>query len=374
MATVFLFHCTRFFDTEDWHVKSPRMSPTLDIVIIFTVQWMMPLFFILSGIAAYHSLARRRWWQYLASRIKRLVVPLAFGIFVIIAPWQVYLERVSHGQYSGSFRRWFPYYFDGWYGLGGNFAWMGVHLWYLEILFVFSVLALPLFLYLRSSSGVRLVEALSRFLNWPGALFLLAIPIAVVTFIGMTPPVARTILGDEGFGGWSLLPYLVLLILGYLLAANDELARTMERNRIAGLMTGILSFIVGYVIYRATEQWPWLPRGLVLSPLRGVLCWSWLVAICGFASRYLRFTNDFLKYANEAVLPFYILHQTIILTVGYYVIRLDAPLWMEYLIIVIISFATVMAVYEFLIKRRNVLRVLFGMKTLGCIQVISVCS
>ncbi len=374
MATVFLFHCTRFFDTEDWHVKSPRMSPTLDIVIIFTVQWMMPLFFILSGIAAYHSLARRRWWQYLASRIKRLVVPLAFGIFVIIAPWQVYLERVSHGQYSGSFRRWFPYYFDGWYGLGGNFAWMGVHLWYLEILFVFSVLALPLFLYLRSSSGVRLVEALSRFLSWPGALFLLAIPIAVVTFIGMTPPVARTILGDEGFGGWSLLPYLVLLILGYLLAANDELARTMERNRIAGLMTGILSFIVGYVIYRATEQWPWLPRGLVLSPLRGVLCWSWLVAICGFASRYLRFTNDFLKYANEAVLPFYILHQTIILTVGYYVIRLDAPLWMEYLIIVIISFATVMAVYEFLIKRRNVLRVLFGMKTLGCIQVISVCS
>ena len=374
MATVFLFHCTRFFDTEDWHVKSPRMSPTLDIVIIFTVQWMMPLFFILSGIAAYHSLARRRWWQYLASRIKRLVVPLAFGIFVIIAPWQVYLERVSHGQYSGSFRRWFPYYFDGWYGLGGNFAWMGVHLWYLEILFVFSVLDLPLFLYLRSSSGVRLVEALSRFLSWPGALFLLAIPIAVVTFIGMTPPVARTILGDEGFGGWSLLPYLVLLILGYLLAANDELARTMERNRIAGLMTGILSFIVGYVIYRATEQWPWLPRGLVLSPLRGVLCWSWLVAICGFASRYLRFTNDFLKYANEAVLPFYILHQTIILTVGYYVIRLDAPLWMEYLIIVIISFATVMAVYEFLIKRRNVLRVLFGMKTLGCIQVISVCS
>ncbi len=368
MATVFLFHCARFFDTEGWHVKSARRSPTLDIVIIFTVQWMMPLFFILSGIAAYHSLSRRHWPQYLASRFKRLVVPLVFGIFVIIAPWQVYLERVSHGQYSGSFRRWFPHYFDGWYGLGGNFAWMGVHLWYLEILFVFSVLALPLFLYLRSSSGVRRVETLSRFLSRPGFLFLLAIPIAITAFIGMTPPVDRTILGNESFGGWGLLPYLVLLILGYLLAANEELARTMERSRIAGLVTGIFAFIVGYVIYRATEQWPWLPRNFVLCVLRGVLCWSWLIAICGFASRHLRFRNDFLKYANEAVLPFYILHQTIILTVGYYVIRLNAALWLEYLIITIISFAAIMAVYEFLIKRLNLLRVLFGMKVRRRVQ------
>lgn len=364
MATVFLFHCARFFDTGGWHVKSPRTSPTLDIVIIFTVQWMMPLFFILSGIAAYHSLARRRWPQYLASRFKRLVVPLLFGIFVIIAPWQVYLERLSRREYLGSFRRWFPHYFDGWYGLGGNFAWMGIHLWYLEALFVFSVVALPLFLYLRSSSGVRRVEAMSRFLSRPGAIFLPAIPIALMTFIGMTPPVARTILGNEGFGGWSLLPYLVLLILGYLLAANEELASAMERHRIVGLLTGILSFIVGYVIYKGTEQWPWLPRGLVLCVLRGVLCWAWLIAICGFASRYLRFTSDFLEYANEAVLPFYILHQTIILTVGYYVIRLNVTLWLEYLIIATISFAAIMAVYEFLIKRLNILRVLFGMKTL----------
>ncbi len=368
MATVFLFHCARFFDTDDWHVKSPRTSPALDIVIIFTVQWMMPLFFILSGIAAYHSLARRRWPEYLASRFKRLVVPLVFGIFVIVAPWQVYLERVSRGRYSGPFWRWYPHYFDGWYGLGGNFAWMGIHLWYLEVLFVFSVLALPLFLYLRSSSGVRLVEALSRFLSRPGALFLLAIPIAVTIFIGMTPPVARTILGNESFGGWSLLPYLVLLILGYLLAANGELTRAMERHRFAGLMTGILSFIVGYVIYRATEQWPWLPRGLVLCVLRGILSWSWLVAICGFASRYLRFTNDFLKYANDGVLPFYVLHQTIILTIGYYVTRLNAALWLEYLIIATISFAAIIAVYEFFIKRLNILRVLFGMKPLRRIR------
>jgi hypothetical protein len=99
-----------------------------------------------------------------------------------------------------------------------------------------------------------------------------------------------------------------------------------------------------------------------MSPVRGLLCWSWLIAIGGFASRHLRFSNGFLKYANEAVLPFYILHQTIILTVGYYVLRLNTSLWIEYLIIATLSFVIIMALYELLIRRVNVLRLLFGLK------------
>lgn len=365
MMTVFLFHCGRFFDTGGWHVKSPRTSPSLDIVNTVIVQWMMPLFFILSGISIYYSLGRQRWSEFLVSRLKRLVVPLLFGIFVIIAPWQVYLERVSHGQYSGSFWRWYWHdYFSGWYGLGGNFAWMGIHLWYLEFLFVFSVIALPLLLYLRSSSGSRLMGSLRRFLSRPGAVFAPAVPLAIVEFVAAIPMVKDSIFGSEDFGGWSILPYFTMLILGYSLAADEGLTKSVERHRIAALATGIVSFILGWITYRMTEQWHWLSRELLLSAIRGILCWAWLVAICGFASRYLRFRNGFLKYANEAVLPFYILHQTVILTIGFYVIRLNTSLWLEYLIIAFSAFAVTAAVYELLIKRFNALRFLFGMKLL----------
>jgi hypothetical protein len=138
----------------------------------------------------------------------------------------------------------------------------------------------------------------------------------------------------------------------------------MESHRISALLMGILWFALGYFIYKATEQWPWLPRGLVMSPVRGILCWSWLIAICGFASRHLRFSNAFLKYANEAVLPFYILHQTVILTVGFYVLRLDTRLWVEYLTIAASSFIVITTLYESLVRRVNVLRFLFGMKPL----------
>jgi len=359
MMVVFLFHNARFFDTDGWHVKSARTTEAVTIIVIVLVQWMMPLFFILSGIGAYHALAHQSGRQYVASRFKRLVVPLLFGIFVIIAPWQVYLERVSHNQYSGSFWGWYPHYFEGWFGLGGNFAWMGVHLWYLEFLFVFSMIALPLFLYLQSPSGIPLLGALSRLLSKPGAIFLFAVPIAFMEFLANSPALKGGLLSQRGFGGWSLLPYLAIFIIGFVLGAGAGMAKIMERHRFAGLLVGILTWGVVWVLVKEHN----LPESSVtFAALRGLLCWAHLIAICGFASRHLRFSNGFLKYANEAVLPFYILHQTIILTVGYYVLRLDTRLWIEYLIIATISFIVIMALYELLIRRINFLRFLFGLK------------
>jgi len=351
--------------------KSMKVESTTSqasmMVTIFAVQWMMPLFFILSGIGIYHALAHQGWRQYLVSRVKRLLVPLLFGVFVIIAPLQVYLERITHNQFEGSFWSFYPHYFQGWYGIqeAGNFAWMGIHLWYLEFLFVFSVITLPLFLYLRSPSGSRLTGSLVRVLSRRWMIFVLALPIGVAEFVAELPPIDGTVLGTEGFGGWSTLPYLTLLIIGYLLATSEGLTQAMERHRVPALLAGVLFFVLAGLAYEASEQWSRVPRELLMSFLRGILCWSWLVAICGFAGRYLRFSNGFLKYANEAVLPFYILHQVVILCVGFYILRLRTHLWLEYLIIAIISLGVIMATYELLIRRVNVLRVLFGMKAVG---------
>lgn len=367
MIAVFLFHCGRFFDTEGWHVKSARTSEAASfLTLIVAVQWLMPLFFVLSGIGAYHSLATHNWQRYLASRFKRLVVPLVFGVFVLIAPYQVYLERVSHGQYSGSFWNFYPHYFEGWYGIqeGGNFAWMGLHLWYLEVLFVFSVVALPLFLALRSRTGSRMVGALSNTMKVPGTVFLLAIPIAIMEFLANSSALKSALhgfLNQRGFGGWSLLPYLAIFLLGFLLAGGKETTKAVERHRFAGLAVALVTFGAAY--------WRIKVRGLPESSvgfalLRGVLCWSCLITILGFGARHLRTSNRFLKYSNEAVLPFYILHQTIILAIGFHVLRLNAPLWLQYLIIVVSSFAATMALYELLIRRLPPLRFLFGLKPL----------
>ncbi len=365
MIAVFLFHCGRFFDTEDWHVKSPRTNEVVSfLTLIVAAQWLMPLFFVLSGIGAYHSLWRQNWRQFLVSRFKRLAVPLVFGVFVLIAPYQVYLERVSHGQFAGSFWSFYPHYFEGWYGIqkGGNFAWMGLHLWYLEALFVFSVIALPLLLALRSRTGVRFTTALSETMKVPGVIFLLAIPIVIMEFIANSPASANTLSGlfhRRDFGGWSLLPYFAIFVLAFFVASGKETAKAIQSHRIAAALLALATFAVGYYVIKI--------RGLSddsvgSAIIRGVLCWSCLVAFMGFAARHLRSSNSFLKYANDAVLPCYILHQTIILAIGFHVVRLDAPLWLEYLIIATSSFAVTVALYELLIKRINALRFLFGLK------------
>jgi peptidoglycan/LPS O-acetylase OafA/YrhL len=76
----------------------------------------------------------------------------------------------------------------------------------------------------------------------------------------------------------------------------------------------------------------------------------------------LRFINGFLKYANEAVLPFYILHQTVILGVAYFVLQWGLPDLIEWLIVLLVSFVLIMVLYEFLVRRFNLMRFLFGMK------------
>jgi hypothetical protein len=76
----------------------------------------------------------------------------------------------------------------------------------------------------------------------------------------------------------------------------------------------------------------------------------------------LDFSNRFLKYANEAVLPFYVLHQTVIVVIGYFIKDWGWAVFPKYVFLVTMSFVVIMALYEFALKRVRFLRYVFGMK------------
>ena len=90
--------------------------------------------------------------------------------------------------------------------------------------------------------------------------------------------------------------------------------------------------------------------------------WSWLLTFLGFASHYLNFSNRILRYSNEAVLPFYILHQTVIVGIGYFIADWNWAVLPKYLFLAGTSFILITVLYEFVVKRVLVLRYLFGMK------------
>jgi hypothetical protein len=103
-------------------------------------------------------------------------------------------------------------------------------------------------------------------------------------------------------------------------------------------------------------------RSIIIAPIRSLHTWCWLLTFLGFARRYLTRPNSFLKYANRAVLPFYILHQTMIVAIGFFLMKWNAILPLKWITLAVLSFTFIMVPYEFFIRRFRLFRILFGMK------------
>ena len=121
ILAIFVFHCTRAFDLDDWSLKNGTTYLWVTIWKEYAISWGMPLILLISGASASLALEKMRPGRYIKGLFLRLFVPLMVGIFTHVA-LQVYLEHRQNGSFSGSFFAFYPHYFDGMYGFGGNFA------------------------------------------------------------------------------------------------------------------------------------------------------------------------------------------------------------------------------------------------------------
>jgi len=101
---------------------------------------------------------------------------------------------------------------------------------------------------------------------------------------------------------------------------------------------------------------------ILLTGLRTLNIWLTLIVIVGYAGKLLNFRPPWLNYANEAAFPIYILHQTVIVAIGYYVVRWDWDPYAKFAVILMASFAVSCLLYEWVIRRSAPLRRLFGVK------------
>jgi hypothetical protein len=340
-------------------VKNEAHNIISSIHISFFVQWMMPLFFILSGAAVFYSLKFRSGSTFLWERVKRILIPLAIVGYFITSPPQMYFERLTHNRFEGSFWDFIPAYFQGVDMFGGNFPWHGFHLWYLVYLFVFSVILFPFFKPGKNQKPSILSRLSSRFES-PWRLFFLVIPLIIVNFF-----IDYYGLGFmRGTGGWDLFSYLFILIYGYLFFCNEKILETIKRIRSIALMLAIILSLTGLVIKfgirpEISENTPIL---LIVTFIRCFRVLLWIIAIIGLGEKYLNFNHRFLGYANQAVLPFYILHQFVLLMIGYWVVQWQINAFVKFMVIASLSFIAIMGLYDIIIKRFQVTRFLFGLK------------
>jgi hypothetical protein len=170
--------------------------------------------------------------------------------------------------------------------------------------------------------------------------------------------------------GWAdFAHWLIFFLIGYILPANERFTQTIKQNGWVSLVIAVLATeLLFYLVFRrgyfeAWEKHPSYTAGyLGYQALRSVNTWCWIAFLLAMGTRFLNFNNKVLAYCNEAVLPFYILHQTMILVIGFFVIQWRLGIMLKYLIISSTSLVLIMAIYELFIKRFNVIRFLFGMK------------
>jgi len=357
---VFLYHSTRFFNLEDWEVKNPIRYAGVEIFNVFSWTWMMPIIFVISGASLFYAVGRGSAGKFIKDKVLRLLVPFTFAVLTHVT-FQAYLRQITHGEFSGNYFKFLPAYFGAaWedYGAWGFFELEQMHVWYLLWLYLLTLLAYPLMLWLKRS-GQRALAAIGSFLSLPGAVYTLALPtILLLAFVDPDNPV----MSEKG-GGWSQVIYLWFLLAGFLMLSSPGVQASIRRLRWLSLGLG-LAFAGSLLYLFIANGVPDYGTSLytIVFALAALCSWSWILAFFGLAMRYLDYRTPRLEYANEAVLPFYMLHQSVLICVGYYIVQWPIPDLLKWLLILVISFAVIMGLYEYLVRRFNILRFLFGMK------------
>ncbi|MBT8271462.1 MAG: acyltransferase family protein [Flavobacteriaceae bacterium] len=345
-----IYHVGMFFVPWGWHIKNDEIIDWMRLPMGFTNQWRLPILFMVSGIGTRYALSFRSSKQYISERFKRLFIPLLAGILIVIPP-QVYIERLVDGDTTKTFFEWFPEFFSGVYP-SGNFSWH--HLWFLPYLLLFSLIATPLFMRWRKEDN-RLIKWLAAKLERSAYyIYLFCIPLVFVeAFMEPLFPINHALVGDW----YALVLYFIFFLAGFMLiSTGDVFWKSVQKIRYFSLVLGLICFPLLLWFWFNVDSSVFIPILKILN------MWSWMVVIFGFSAKYLNKEGKVVKYRNRAVYPFYILHQTITVIIGYYLINADIHYGVKFVIMLVGTFGITWLLYELIIRRVPILKPLFGLK------------
>ena len=355
------YHVGMYYVTWDWHVKSPHASSTIEPLMMLTSPWRLTLLFLISGVATGYLLERQGVRDFLGSRSMRLLVPLLFGMAVIVPP-QSYLQVIEKAGYAGSYLDFLKLYLTGYHGFCKDSDCLALptwnHLWFVAYLWVYTVVLyvgirlLPRApVWLRNFTERRLTGA--GVLVWPAAYLVIARLLLAGRF-----PATGALVGDW----YNHALYGATFLLGFSLAGTKAPWIALERARWGALGVAVLGWAYLCAILGMYEPAPSIPTSMLMSArvVYGVEQWVAIVAVLGFAHRHLVHDSAARRYLTTAIFPVYILHQTIIVVCAHSLKPANLNPGVEGLLLVLVTAALSFLGYE-VIRRTPLLRPLFGL-------------
>jgi len=343
------FHVALIFVLNPYaimYIRDVVNSPALSVTTGFIHMWHMPTLFMVSGAATYFALGFRSAGQYIRERFLRLLVPLIFGILTFV-PFTIYIQHSKVLSLQEGYLGFFHIDFEHLDGMNGSFT--PAHLWFILYLFVFSLVGLPILIWLRSEKGKWVTKRLGTAMQSPLSLIVLGIPLTLAAATGI-------------LGAMNPLYYFLIFFYGFVFASDMRFQGAIDKLTWALLAYGIFEAAINVMLPTesyAEWTWQWMTLGLMCQMGR----WALTLATLGLGHRFLNHTNNVLRYASEAAMPFYLLHMTFSVVTGYFVIQLNVPVMVKYPLIVLVATGLTLLACE-LVRRWNITRWLFGMRSI----------
>lgn len=290
--------------------------------------WRIPLLFFVSGMGVYFAIQNRNWKQLLLERGGRILVPFLFGMFFIVPIsvfiWQFYYDwDLSYSHNPG-------------------------HLWFLGNIFAYVLLLSPVLFYLKRNEAGKIARGIKWLMSNPlGLLVVTCTFIAEAVLVDPRPYELYAMTWHGFFLG------LIAFFFGFCFVLSGQAFWNMILKwRWLFLFAAATLFIV-----RITQFQQFPPNYLLAIESN-----LWIVSVFAFGFRYLNHPSKALNYLSQAAYPVYILHM-IFLYLGSLLIfplNLGAPI--QFILVLLFTFAGCFAAYEFFVRRLNFIRPLFGLK------------
>jgi len=345
----------------DFHLKSSHTSEWLQYPMLFLNRWRMELLFLVSGLAVNFMRRRGSLGRLAGKRSLRLLLPLVFGVLVVV-PIQPYVQGLSNHLVEPGFGHFLLRYWSGgpwpagaFTGWQYGFTWN--HLWYLPYLWVYTMLLLGAMPALESRLGQRL-RAVVRRLRGPALLVLPAIPLFVWDrLLASRYPFTGALWGDW----YAHALYFNMFLYGYLLGTDTGLWAELARLRRISLSSALACFALYLAGIRLLPDAAPTAVWWIVHALRYAYLWTAICAVLGWGHAYLDRPFGWLPYAREAVYPWYVLHQSLLLLFAWRLMPLGLGPVVEPLLIVLATVAGCALLHECVIRRVRWLRPLFGL-------------
>ncbi len=270
-------------------------SKILSTLIVLVNPWFMPLLFVLAGMSARYALGKKTAKEFVIQRVHKLLIPFICGI-ILLVPFQTLYARKYFDNYEDGIWHNLKYFFTHLTDFSGyDGAFTPGHLWFILFLFLISMISLVLFRFLPYEKLAAKVARLPAVV-----IILLFIPVWLMYYLG-------------NFGGYSIGKYLALFLLGYYVLSNDSVMGKLEKNAkwLIGLCAiGTIALVALYYNFSYYGDL-WI----------NYIGWNTILVLLILGKKFLNKETMFTRYFNKASYPIYILHQSILVALAYYVVR-----------------------------------------------------